>query len=243
MRLGREMVERELKKRKAKIDLDPLLEEAAQDLGHTDASRLLTAIGSGSMPLSKVVNKLVPVEQKKRRIPLQDRLQRALKRNNQSGVRIQGLDNLMIRFARCCQPVPGDSITGIVTVGRGVSVHQSDCENLSPKRMAPDRLIEVSWDVGEDSAFPVQLVVSGHDRMNLLADISRAISDMGVNIQAGSFEGTNEYAHCTFVVEVRNLAHLDKIIKSIRRLGGVDRVERAAVGPGGDLFDPVEFEE
>ena len=243
IRLGREMVERELKRRKATVDLEPLLEEAAQDLGHTDAQRLLTAIGSGSMPLAKVVNKLAPVEQKKRRIPLPDRLQRALKRDNQSGVRIQGLDNLLIRFARCCQPVPGDSIRGIVTVGRGVSVHQSDCDNLSPKRMAPERLIEVSWDVGEDSAFPVQLVVSGHDRMNLLADISRAISDMGVNIQAGSFEGTNEYAHCTFVVEVRNVAHLEKIIKSIRRLGGVDRVERAAVALGEDLFDPIDFEE
>jgi GTP pyrophosphokinase len=243
MRLGREMVERELKKRKAHIDLDAGLEEVAQDLGHQDMSRLLTAIGSGSMPLAKVVNKLAPVEQKKRRIPLTDRLQRALRRDNQSGVKIQGLDNLMIRFARCCQPVPGDPIKGIVTVGRGVSVHRSDCDNLDPSRIAPERLIEVSWDVGEESAFPVQLVVAGHDRMNLLADISRSISDMGVNIQAGSFEGSNEYAHCTFVVEVRNLAHLAKIIKSIQRLPGVDRVERAAVALGDDLFDPIDFQE
>jgi GTP pyrophosphokinase len=139
--------------------------------------------------------------------------------------------------------VPGDPVKGIVTVGRGVSVHRADCDNLDPRRIAPERLIDVSWDVDEESAFPVQLVVSGHDRMNLLADISRAISDLGVNIQAGSFEGTNEYAHCTFVVEVRNLAHLAKIIKAIRRLGGVDRVERAAVALGDDLFDPVDFEE
>jgi GTP pyrophosphokinase len=243
MHLGREMIERELKKRKAEVDLDARLEEVAQDLGHQDPPRLLAALGSGSMPLAKVVNKLAPVEQKKRRIPLPDRLQRALKRNNQSGVRIQGLDNLMIRFARCCQPVPGDPVKGIVTVGRGVSVHRADCDNLDPRRVAPERLIDVSWDVDEESAFPVQLVVSGHDRMNLLADISRAISDLGVNIQAGSFEGTNEYAHCTFVVEVRNLAHLAKIIKSIRKLGGVDRVERAAVALGDDLFDPVDFEE
>jgi GTP pyrophosphokinase len=243
MRLGREMVEREIKKRKAEVDLDAQLEEVAQDLGHQDMSRLLAAIGAGSMPLAKVVNKIAPVEQKKRRIPLTDRLQRALKRENQSGVRIQGLENLMIRFARCCQPVPGDPIKGIVTVGRGVSVHRRDCENLSPKRIEPERLIEVSWDVDEESAFPVQLVVAGHDRMNLLADISRAISDMGVNIQAGSFEGSNEYAHCTFVVEVRNLAHLAKIIKSIQRLPGVDRVERAAVALGDDLFDPIDFQE
>jgi GTP pyrophosphokinase len=243
MRLGREMVDRELKKRKAEIDLDAGLEEVAQDLGHQDMERLLAAIGSGSMPLAKVVNKLAPVVQKKRRIPLTDRLQRALRRDNQSGVKIQDLDNLMIRFARCCQPVPGDPIKGIVTIGRGVSVHRSDCDNLDPSRIAPERLIEVSWDVDEESAFPVQLVVAGHDRINLLADISRSISDMGVNIQAGSFEGSNEYAHCTFVVEVRNLSHLSKIIKSIQKLPGVDRVERAAVALGDDLFDPIDFQE
>jgi len=242
MRLGREMVERELKKRKATADLDHDLEGVAQDLGHTDTARLLTAIGAGTMPLTKVVNKLAPIEQKKRRIPLPDRLQRALRRDNQSGVRIQGLANLMIRFARCCQPVPGDAIKGIVTVGRGVSVHRTDCDNLLPRRIAPERLIEVSWDVNEESAFPVQLIVAGHDRMNLLADISRSISDMGVNIQAGSFEGSNEYAHCTFVVEVRNLKHLAKIIKAIGRLPGVDRVERAAVALGEDLFDPADFD-
>ena len=125
--------------------------------------------------------------------------------------------------------MPGDPISGIVTIGRGVSVHRQDCENLDPKRVAPERLIEVSWDVDDESTFPVQLVVTGQDRMNLLADISRSISEMGVNIQAGSFEGEHEFAHCTFVVEVRNLQHLDQIIKSIKRLPGVIRVERNAV--------------
>jgi GTP pyrophosphokinase len=240
-KLGREMIERELKKRKAKVNLDVELESVAQDLGHSDADRLSAAVGTGSMALTKVVNKLAPLEPKApRRIPLPQRLQNALRRGDSSNsVQIQGIDNLMVSFAKCCQPVPGDPIKGIVTVGRGVSVHRADCDNLDASRISPDRLLDVSWDVGEDAAFPVQLIVSGHDRLNLLADISRAISDMGVNIQAGSFEGEHEYAHCTFVVEVRNLSHLDKIIRAIRRLGGVDRVERAAV----TMADPIPFDE
>ena len=231
VKLGREMIERELKKRKALDQLEAKLEEVAQDLGHSEPERLLAAVGNGAVPLLKVLNKIAPPPEKKRRIiPLPDRLSRALNRGASGGVRIQGVDNLMISFAKCCQPVPGDAIKGIVTIGRGVSVHRDDCHNLAPDRIPPERLIEVNWDVGDDTAFPVQLIVTGHDRLNLLADISRSISDMGVNIQAGSFEGEHEYAHCTFVIEVRNLSHLDRIIRSIRALQGVDKVERAAVG-------------
>ncbi|HKK71407.1 MAG TPA: bifunctional (p)ppGpp synthetase/guanosine-3',5'-bis(diphosphate) 3'-pyrophosphohydrolase [Candidatus Krumholzibacteria bacterium] len=239
VKLGREMVERELKKRKALDLFESKIEEVSQDLGHTDPDRLLAAIGNGAVPLQRVLNKMAPPPEKKRRIiPLPDRLSKALKRPAAGGVRIQGVDNLMISFAKCCQPVPGDAIKGIVTIGRGVSVHRADCDNLGPDRIEPERLIDVNWDVGEETAFPVQLIVAGHDRLNLLADISRAISDMGVNIQAGSFEGEHEYAHCTFVIEVRNLSHLDRIIRAIRGLNGVDRVERAAVG----LSDGTAFE-
>lgn len=243
IKLGREMVDRELKKRRATGVLEGRIEEVAQDLGHTDPERLFAAVGSGSLALTKVINKLCPpadpASKKRARMPLSDRLARALKRGTASAVRIQGLDNLMISFAKCCQPVPGDTIKGIVTVGRGVSVHRDDCDNLRPERISPERIIDVAWDVEESAAFPVQLIVAGHDRLNLLADISRAISDMGVNIQAGSFEGENEYAHCSFVVEVRNLSHLDKIMKAIQRLQGVMRVERAAVS----ISDLIPYEE
>ncbi len=239
VKLGHEMLERELKKRKAKVSLDAELDAVAQELGHTDAQRLLAAVGTGAVTVTKVANKLAPVEPKPpRRIPLPQRLQRALRRGGEDAVRIHGIDQLMVSFAKCCQPVPGDPIKGIVTVGRGVSVHRADCENLGPTRIPPERLIDVSWDVDEEAAFPVQLIVSGHDRLNLLADISRAISDMGVNIQAGSFEGEHEYAHCTFVVEVRNLRHLDKIIRAIGKLQGVDRVERSTI----TLQEPEGFD-
>ena len=245
IKLGREMLERELKKARAKVNLEKDLIEVAQSLGHRDADRLLAAIGAGHLPVQKVVHRLAPpVETKRRRVPLADRLQSALMRRSDSAVRIQGLSNLMIRFARCCQPVPGDAIAGIITVGRGVSVHRADCPNVREGIVDSERKIEVTWDVADETTFPVHLTVIGRDRKNLLADISRSIGELDCNIQAGSFEGTNEYARCSFMVEVRNLHHLDRIMRAIGRIPGVTRVDRSShTATGLAPLEPTEGED
>ena len=232
IRMGREMIERELKKRHVKLQLDKELIEVAQALGHQEVSRLLAAVGRGTIPLQRVVNRIAPGEQKQKRVSLPQRLQQALKRRSHDAVRIQGLDNLMVHFAKCCQPVPGDAITGIVSIGHGVSIHRVDCNNVRKGRIDEDRRIEVEWDVPEETVFPVQLSVIGEDRKNLLADISRSIADLDCNIQAGTFEGSNEYARCTFMVEVRNLHHLSKIIGAISKISSVSRVERTVFVQG-----------
>jgi GTP pyrophosphokinase len=245
IKLGREMLERELKKARAKVNLEKDLIEVAQSLGHRDADRLLAAVGAGHLPVQKVVHRLAPpAETKRRRVPLAGRLQSALMRRNDSAVRIQGLSNLMIRFARCCQPVPGDAITGIITVGRGVSVHRADCPNVREGIVDAERKIEVTWDVADETTFPVHLTVIGRDRKNLLADISRSIGELDCNIQAGSFEGTNEYARCSFMVEVRNLHHLDRIMRAIGRIPGVTRVDRSShTATGLAPLEPPEGED
>jgi len=244
MRLGREMLEREMKKRKANVDLDKALIDVAQSLGHSEADTLLVAVGTGNLQLQKVANRLAPVETtRKRRIPLPDRISRAFQRRNQSAVVVQGVDNLLIRFARCCQPVPGDAITGLITKGQGVSIHREDCDNLSDPKLEKERLIDVTWDVDDDdTTFPVQLTVTGHDRKHLLADISRAIGEFDCNIQSGAFDGAHEYARCTFIVEVRNQAHLDRIIRAIKKLSGVSQVQRS-VFKLDDNATPMSLEE
>jgi len=231
IRMGREMIDRELKKRHVKLNLDKDLIEVAQALGHQEVDRLLAAVGRGTVPLQKVINRIAPVEAKPRHISIPRRLQQAFQRRGQGAVRIQGVDNLMVRFARCCQPVPGDEITGIVTIGQGVSIHRADCTNVRKGAIDEERRIEVTWDVPEDTVFPVQLSVLGQDRKNLLADISRSIGDLDCNIQAGSFEGSHEYARCTFMVEVRNLHHLSEIIQAIHRIPNVSRVDRTVFTP------------
>ncbi len=233
IRMGREMIDRELKKRHVKMNLDRDLIDIAQSLGHQEVDRLLAAVGRGTVPLQKVINRIAPVEQKPKSSSISQRLQRAFQRRGEKAVRIQGVDNLMVRFARCCQPVPGDEITGIVTIGQGVSIHRADCVNVRKGAVDEERRIEVTWDVPDEAVFPVQLSVLGIDRKNLLADISKSIGELDCNIQAGSFEGSNEYARCTFMVEVRNLHHLSEIIGAIRRIPNVTRVDRAVfISPG-----------
>jgi len=238
IRMGRDLVERELKKRKADVDIDKDLIEVAQALGHQEVDRLLAAIGRGSITVQKVVNRVAPVEQKRRRVPLPQRLQEAFRKRGEGAVRIQGLGNMMVRFARCCQPVPGDEITGLVTVGTGVSIHRADCSNVRRGTVDEERRIDVQWDVEDATVFPVQLSVVGQDRKNLLADISRSIGELDCNIQAGTFEGSHDYARCTFMVEVRNLHHLNEIIRALRRIPNVTRVDRA-VFVGDDKPIPI----
>jgi GTP pyrophosphokinase len=149
-----------------------------------------------------------------------------LGRKPTGGVRIQGLDNVMLSFARCCQPVPGDPVVGIVTLGRGVSVHRQDCPNTFNNRVEPERRVSVEWDTREGETFPVRLVVYGQDRTSLLADIAKAIAAIPVNIRTAGMASEDHTARGVFVVEVPHVARLQEVMTAIRRVPGVARVER-----------------
>src|SRR6185436_863461 len=136
------------------------------------------------------------------------------------GIRIHGLDNVMMNFARCCQPVPGDRVIGIVTQGRGVSVHRQDCPNTFAGRVAPERKVTVEWDAGRGETFPVRLVVYGQDRPSLLADIAKAIAAAQVNIRTAGMASEDQTARGVFVVEVPHLAKLQEVMVAIRRVRG-----------------------
>ena len=158
-------------------------------------------------------------------------LERLLRRTT-SGVRVAGVDNLMVSFARCCQPIPGDSIVGVITRGRGVSVHRAGCTNLSDPNLGPERLIDVVWDSAPDQTFMVKLIITANDRNNLLMDISNVISLTNTNISSGEFSAEDDLAKVTLVVEVKNLNSLEKILKAIRKVRGVQNIERFQLGGG-----------
>jgi GTP pyrophosphokinase len=132
----------------------------------------------------------------------------------------------MVSYARCCQPVPGDRVVGVVTVGRGVSVHRQDCPNTFGDRVPAERRVAVDWDVSLDEKFPVRLLVYGHDRELLLADIAKAISLASVNIRSAGVAAEDRRARGVFVIEVPHLAKLREVIQAVRRVPGVTRVER-----------------
>jgi GTP pyrophosphokinase len=141
-------------------------------------------------------------------------------------VRIQGIDNVMLSFARCCQPVPGDRVIGVVTQGRGVSVHRMDCPNTFDERVPKERKVPVEWDAGVGETFPVRLVIYGQDRTSLLADIAKAISSAQVNVRTAGMASEDQTARGVFVVEVPHVAKLQEVMSAIRKVKGVSRVER-----------------
>ena len=144
-------------------------------------------------------------------------------------MRIQGVDNLMINYAKCCQPVPGDSVVGIVTRGRGVTVHRTDCPNTFEDRAPAERRLMVDWDAAAGDSFVVKLSIYGVDRKSLLADIAKAISATNTNIRTAGIKANDRNAQGAFVVEVRDLNHLRTVMRAVERVEGVEAVEREQI--------------
>lgn len=132
----------------------------------------------------------------------------------------------MVRYSRCCQPVPGDSVIGYVTRGRGVSIHRQDCPNVLVLSRDPERRIEIEWATEKGDLFFVKLFMRGSDRRGLLSDVARAITDTGTDISHADMRTTDGGMNGEFVVEVRGLAHLEKVRRSIGLVKGVLDVER-----------------
>jgi GTP pyrophosphokinase len=224
--LGREMVERELKRARAKLE-DAPLEELAREHECEDVDMLFARIAEGQISISTVTRKMAPPKE-----GLAERLARGplealgIGRKPAGGVRIQGIDNVMVTYARCCQPVPGDPVVGIITIGRGVSLHRQDCPNTFANRIAPERRVAVDWDARQGDTFPVRLVITGRDRAELLADIAKAIAATSVNIRTAGLQAEDRAVRGVFVVEVPHLAKLQEVMNAIRKLPGVQRVER-----------------
>jgi GTP pyrophosphokinase len=229
--LGKEMLEREMRRRRLTPPTDVSIEQIAQGLGLADASQLHAALGRGSVSVAQVIQRWFPegVGPVQRFKEASLEVARALTRRPGRGVRIQGVDNLMVTFAKCCQPVPGDPVVGIVTRGRGVTVHRTDCPNTFEDRVAPERRLMVDWDAAPEDSFVVKLSVFGEDRKSLLADIANAISATNTNIRTAGIKANDRKARGAFVVEVRNLSHLRQVIRAVEQVDGVEAVEREQV--------------
>ena len=242
--LGEDLLDRELKRLKVKRNVAEELEALASEYGLPDVGRLYAAIGRGEYSAAQVAQKLLPEEPAAEEEPSKESvLTRFVDRMRRSrgGVKVTGIDNLMIRFAQCCQPVPGDPIIGFITRGRGVTVHNKECANIVDDL---ERRLEVHWDVEKDQFFVVGLRIYGNDRPGLLGEISRTITDAGINITHAAMDTTDGMADGNFGIEVEHLSQLDRLIVRIKKVKGVDRVEReTGVKPGRvseDVFDHLE---
>ena len=226
VRLGEEMLQRELKRLRVKAGAAELL-PIAKELGCDDLDTLYARIAEGQISAVSVSRRFAPEKE-----GLAERLVKGplealgVGRKPTGGVRIQGIDNVMVQYARCCQPVPGDPVVGIVTIGRGVSVHRQDCPNTFGDKVPLERRVAVDWDSRPSDTFPVRLVIAGQDRPSLLADIAKVFAAGGVNVRTAGMQSEDRTARGVFVIEVPNAARLTEIVAALQKLPGVTRVER-----------------
>ena len=225
-KLGQEMLECETKRRRLGKIEDEQMDRAAHALSLMDATQLLASIGQGDVNVTLALKHLFP-ESSETEVPKPNVFERFVDRvRGTKGVRIQGVDGLMVRYAQCCQPVPGDPVVGYVTRGRGVSIHRGDCPNLLLLAHEPERRLEIDWQEAQGERFVVRLALEGNDRRGLYADVAAAVSSTGTDIKSMDLRSTDGRTIGSLLVEVENLAHLEKIIRATRRVKGITDVAR-----------------
>ncbi len=208
------------------------LGEVATGMRYEDVSALYAAVGEGHVSTQSVIEKVSalvastdddvaePFEVPgigKRRAP----------RHGDSGILVRGADDILVKIAKCCTPVPGDEIVGFVTRGSGVSVHRADCVNVKALGSEPDRLVDVEWSGSTKAVFLVQIGVEALDRAGLLMDVTRVLSEHHVNILDASVRTTSDrLALSRFAFEMGDIVHLDRVLNAVRRIDGVYDVYR-----------------
>ncbi len=228
IQLGKEILARELRRRRLAMASDEEMNQASERLSQGTGEGLLQALGRGDVPIGQVINALHPErEEGELDAPKPNVFGRVLDRIRLGrGVRIHGVDGLVVRYAQCCQPVPGDPVVGYVTKGRGISIHRADCPNLLTMPSDTDRRVEIDWQSIQGEHFVVCLGVSGEDRRGLYADLMEAVSQTGTNIRSTELWSKDGAMFGSVLVEVENQTHLAKVIRAMRRTKGVTAVDR-----------------
>lgn len=248
MALGMDILTKDLRKVKLslkKIEKEGKLKEITAELGLKTEGELLAGIGYGKISTSKIIAKLLPedstateqvVEQPS---PLQRIFHRAAQvSRDRVGVKVSGVDNILIRFAKCCEPLPGDRIVGFITRGRGVTVHFAECPQVL--NSDPLRRVDVDWDTGARAPRRVRLTVHSQDQIGLLANVSQAVTAQGANITSAQIKTEHGRAAINFEITVQNAEQLNKIKRAIEMVPGVIKVERVRQISGGAGADELE---
>ncbi|MGB4592411.1 MAG: bifunctional (p)ppGpp synthetase/guanosine-3',5'-bis(diphosphate) 3'-pyrophosphohydrolase [Coriobacteriia bacterium] len=218
------------------------IEAVAKEMNLQSGDDLVAAIGAGKQSPKQVVTKLIKhlskepgvmppkVEEPPRGlVPGQPMIPPRSKRKKPGGgVKVVGIDDLLVRLARCCNPVPGDDIVGFVTRGRGVSVHRRDCPNSQELLGQPERIIEVEWDTGSGGVYQVEIVIEALDRTRLLQDVSIVLADAGVNVLSASVATDRQgIATMRFLLELGNMEQLAKVLTTVKAIDGVFDARRS----------------
>lgn len=224
--LGKKIVQNSFRKLHSTTPFNDHVANLLQFLGISNLDRLYELVGSGELPISRVMQYFSVRKIKKSPANVVSRLVDTFTGRNNQGVLVGGNEDLMVRFAKCCNPIPGDPIIGFVTRGRGISVHKADCTNVGFFSSDEERKIEVSWDDGDQKKYFVSLEIVAVDRPGLLQEISLVFSDFGANIIEGSIKAVNQQAKSMFKIEIRNINQLKQIFRRVQRIKGIEAISR-----------------
>ncbi|MDU4133397.1 MAG: bifunctional (p)ppGpp synthetase/guanosine-3',5'-bis(diphosphate) 3'-pyrophosphohydrolase, partial [Clostridium perfringens] len=236
---GKEMLEKECKKQSllfSDLCKGPLYDKLLKRYHLNNVEEIYVAVGEGELLSSTVISKLkenvvkqVTEEELNKNIEEQiAKTERQTKKKQSYGVTVKGLNNIMVRFARCCNPVPGDDIAGYITKGRGVSVHRKDCSNFKAiVEKQREKVVDVSWGTEKGTAYVAELEVKAEDRMCLLSDVMLVITDSNLSLLSlNAKSGKNGVANINIQVKIDNIEQLKDLMKKIRRLQGILDVYR-----------------
>ena len=227
---GRDAVTRLMRKQNLPIKrlaTTESLSTVAQELKYSNLEALYVAVGEGHVSPQSIVarvSRLVTGEPDDdvAEVPLARPVRLGGADDVSKGIVVRGLPDVWVRLSRCCTPVPGDDILGFVTKGQGVSVHRTDCPNVTSLRQQPERLIEVTWAEGKPTSFVVAIQVEALDRTRLLSDVATVLSDNHVNIlSATSATGKDRITRLRFTFELGDIAHLSSVLASVKRVESV----------------------
>ncbi len=247
-RRGRGELQNTLRKRglpAGKIAGSPLFADVIREIGFRKADDFYIALGQGKVSPKTVANKLMQRLKQGDAVttddaaPRQsgvlrgaDERQRATQDAGDYGIKVKGVDDVVVRLAKCCRPVPGDEIVGYVSLGRGITIHREDCRNVVALKKAPERFTDVSWEGGNQSSYRVELQVDAYDRPRLLEDLSRALAEGGMNILEAKCTTIHPMVKNRFVVEVGDTEQLRQCIGRLRHVDSVFDVFRVTPGGG-----------
>ncbi len=226
-----------------KITGSPLLADVIREMGFRKADDFYIALGGAKIStktvVSKILQRLKQGEAAEVTETAADQLVSTRRASRQPtgtatsyGIKVQGVDDVMLRMAKCCRPVPGDPIVGYVSLGRGITIHRDDCPNTAALRKDPERFVSVRWEGEHETAFKVELQVDGWDRHRLLEDLSRTFAEAGINIVEARCIVSKPMVQNRFVVEVADTQILKATVGRLRNIDGVFDAYRVTPGAG-----------
>ena len=229
---GREGLDEALRKRGVpmqKMAGSPLLADVIREMGFRKGTEFYIALGQGKISTKTVVNKIlqrlkageaVDADDLRPATEHSDRARRTKDASNY-GIVVKGVEDVAVRLAKCCRPVPGDEIAGYVSLGRGITIHRADCKNVKALKRAPERFVDVGWEGDNEASYRVEIQIDAYDRTRLLEDLSRTFSEGGINIIGATCTTNPPMVKNKFVIEVGDTEQLKHCISRLRNVESV----------------------